>query len=161
MFRILILALALLVPSALAQDDACTEASPCEWVIEVDADGYTWNTPDGPIYNGTLGDWYRFSILNADDQAHTMTWPEYGLSWTIDGPDLMDTEPFQLTLDGQFFLEDVPTGDDAILNVFIADVVDQEQAASPSEDGPGVSQPGPAVVLVGLALLALVAVSRR
>ncbi len=163
MYRAMIVAFALLAPFAAAQadDEACTETAPCEWVVEIEADGFTWNTVDGPIYNGTVGDWYVFSILNADDVEHTLTLEGFGLSWTVAGPDLLDTAPFQLDREGQFFLHDSPTGDDAVINVFLGDVVDQESGASGSADGPEQTQPSLGVALMAIVLLGLVAVRRR
>lgn len=163
MFRTLILALAVLAPfaSAQADDQACTETAPCEWVVEVDADGFTWNTVDGPIYNGTVGDWYVFSILNADDVEHTLTLEGFGLSWAVAGPDLYDTAPFPLDREGQFLLNDAQTGDHAVINVFLGDVVDQEQGAAGDAGTPGVNQPSLGVALVAIGLVAFVAFARR
>ncbi len=162
MLRATILSLLMLAPFAAAQADegACTQTAPCEWIVDVDASGFGSTGFDDVAYNGTVGDWYIFSIFNADDVQHTLSWPDYGLSWVVPAADVLDTEPFQLTQEGQFFLNDAPSGDTATINVFLGDVVDEEDRAA-GEDGGEKSQPGVGIVLLAVGLLVLVAVRRR
>ncbi len=162
MFRILLVSIALLAPlaSAQADDEACTEAAPCEWVVDLDGSGFDAGGLGDAAYNGTVGDWYVFSILNADDVEHTLTWSEYGQSWTVAAADVLETPPFELTREGSFLLRDAPSGDAATIQVFLGDVVDTEADA---EAGAGQEQTQPTlgVVLMVVSLLGLVALKRR
>ncbi len=163
MFRASLLVALLLTTTVAAQEDACSQTDPCEWVVTVDSTGFDRDGQEELFYNATLGDWYRFSFLNADDVDHTISLEDHD-AWTVTADAIfLDTDPFELDQAGSFALTDEQTGDTAIVQVLVGDVVDAEAGSDPaSQSGPGEDggKTTPGFGLVA-ALVALALVRRR
>ncbi len=157
------LALAMLaVPVASAQDDACSQSDPCPWALDVYEAGF--DVSDESL-NATIDDWYTLNIFNLDDVAHTITLEGHGVQVTVAPLEEATSAPFQLTQAGVFSLDDEPTGDFVLVQVFETDVVDEEAdaatTAAGNEDAVGKDQPLPLTVALGALLVSAFLLRRR
>ncbi len=146
-------ALLLALTPASAQDDACTQQTPCDWIATVDAIGFT-NEPSGG-WNFTAGDWFVLDLFNLDDVAHRLVLEHPGGTFDV-GPDArVLTAPFAFDDPGTYSLRDETTGAVATYTILAEDVVDHEDSNSATHAGETGSNgtPGPAVFAVGLAVL--------
>lgn len=150
----------ILLPAATAQEDGCTQADPCPWVTDVDADGFeTYVEP----FNGSLGDWVQIEAFNYDAEGHTLSLDAYGLAWDVASLDELQTEPFQLTEEGTFQLYDAPSGDSVVLQVTAGDPIEDASGTPTGENTPGadpergIPDPGAPLLLGALALAGLAA----
>lgn len=154
----LLAALAVAAPLAAAQDDdGCTHADPCPWVVDVDANGFQSYVEDEVTY--TVGDWYEIMVFNDDtNQSHTLSLSGYDKTVTVPKDGMAsDTGAFQLTKVGTFQLTDAPTGDKIVVHVVQGDsVASQGSSSSGSKGGPALP-----FVILALSLVALAAALRR
>lgn len=151
--------LLLLAPAAHAQEDACAEAEPCTWVVQIDEDGLA--APGGDL-RGTVGDWYVFEFQNVDpDQGHEVTFSYDGSSWDVAYLSEETSDPFELAEAGTFQLEDNVTGDTLPVQVVFEDVSDGDDGNGSAGEEDGVSIPGAPGAWLALAIAALALVSRR
>lgn len=139
--------LLLLAPMAHAQsvEDGCTEAEPCPWTFDVDADGFS---ADGP-FQFTEGDWIYLDVLNFDSVDHTLRLGD--LTWEVPA-DFAEapTTPFQLAA-GSYTLVDEPSGDRVDVEV----TPDATTETDTQEEAPGWG------LAPALAVLCLAALRRR
>ncbi|MEK6985264.1 MAG: hypothetical protein AABX89_02645 [Candidatus Thermoplasmatota archaeon] len=129
-----IFALPLLATLALAPvsaQDGCTQASPCEWVVVVGADGFLESE-----WIWTEGDWLQLVVDNGDDVAHTVTIEGAGIAVTAADLDETSSTPFQLEA-GAYTLRDQPSGHTASASVVEGDAVDAAAASSSNKGMPG------------------------
>jgi hypothetical protein len=142
------------VPASAQDTDSpgCTQANPCEVIVDLDASGI-----DVQRTGFTRGDWILLSVFNDDDVEHTLTVEGKGVSVTLDAGDINDTRPFELSSVGKVTLKDSPTGDTADLAVAAED-----SFSSGGSSGAGKGSPGLAPVLaVGAFAAVAVALRRR
>jgi hypothetical protein len=176
-----LIAALLLAPLSTAQesDAGCTESSPCDWIFDVDENGFIGVPEEGWTFR--QGDWVQVNIFNLDlaEQTHTITLDGYNRSWTLGPYQEITAGPFLLHLAGTFILHDDPTDDTA--SVFVAettpvtggnDPLPQEEDPSngplPSEEDPAYGEGAPdratppaGTLLVAIALLVGAAVVRH
>lgn len=136
--------LAILAIAPVAAQDGCTQASPCEWVVAVGADGFLESD-----WTWTEGDWLRLVVDNGDDVAHTVTLEGTGIAVTAPNIDEAASAPFQLEV-GAYTLRDQPSGHTASATVVEGDAVDA--AASSSNKGMPGFESVLGIAAVGLAL---------
>lgn len=149
-----LLALLLLAPTALAQEDACTEEAPCPWVVDLGGDGI-----DGDDLNATVGDWYVIEAFNLDTEEHTLTLESHDVTLTVPAFEEATSDPIAFDTTGAFALEDDPTGDVLWLEVRATDVVDDSgdgDGAEGGADDEGAGAPLPLAVLLAALTAALV-----
>jgi len=163
---VLLLAAVLLLALPVAAQDGCTEAAPCEWVADVDADGFQADSLEGPTFNGTQGDWMVFSLFNLDDAPHGVRFDAYDLSWEVPPFEDTRTEPFLLDRAGAFQLVDEPSGDTAQVTVTVNDAAAVEAGEEPpitdADATPTTTaSKGTPPVALAWAVLALLAVAAR
>ncbi len=128
----------LLIPAATAQDveSGCIEASPCEWIVEIDDDGFDAGLVD---LNGTSGDWYILDVFNFGDNAHTVRLDGHGIELSVPSVDSRQSSAFQLGAAGTYSLMHAATDDVVLVTVEAADSLSEE-----SSDG-NKSTPGTAI----------------
>lgn len=139
--------LLLLAPMAHAQsvEGGCTEAEPCPWTFDVDAEGFS---VDGPL-QVTEGDWLYLDVLNFDAVDHTLRLGDW--SWEIPADfGEAPTTPFQLPA-GTYIMTDTPSGDQ--IDVEVTSDVTTETGTQ--QDAPGWG------VVPALGVLCLAALRRR
>lgn len=155
----LALAAAPTVAAQADEDDGCTHADPCPWVVDVDPNGFQDYVE--PEVTFTLGDWYEILVFSDDpDHAHTITLSGHDVSISVPADGMAsDTGAFQLNQLGTFTLKDTPSNDTITVHVVEEDAVAAEQDASSSGEAKG----GPAlpVALVVVALAGLALLRRR
>jgi hypothetical protein len=135
----------LALPGA-AQDAGCTQANPCDLIVDVDASGL-----DFAQATFTAGDWVVLSVFNSDAVPHTVSLSGHSVSVVVAPDGIEESEPFQMGRAGTYELRDSPSGDRADLVV--------EGEATFEDDG---SQGAPGLGLAAtLAALAAVAVALR
>jgi hypothetical protein len=141
------------VPAAAQDTDmpGCTQANPCEVIVDLDANGI-----DVQRTEFTRGDWILLSVFNDDDQEHTLTVEGKGISLTLAAGDINDTRPFELSSIGKVTLKDSPSGDTADLTVGA-----EESFSSGASSGSGKGSPGLAPLAIVGALVAVAAALRR
>ncbi|MCA1819385.1 MAG: hypothetical protein ABR562_00565 [Thermoplasmatota archaeon] len=154
-----ILAIALLAPAARAAD-ACTQADPCTWIVDVDGRGI-YAGDAAPSFNATVGDWFVLNGTNMDEAfvAHTLSLDGYGVVLSLGPAEEAQTAPFQLTRVGTFSLHD-ERGRSGTVVVTKTDVNDQAAGLTATSAATPAGAPAPALVLVAVALLGLAAVRR-
>lgn len=160
--RILLSALLLVaLPLASAQDDACTQTTPCPWTIVVDETGITESSQTAI----TQGDWFTITLHNDDlTQTHTVNLSGYDV--TLQATALSDAQKtVQFSMVGKFTVTDKPTGKTAPFEVITGDAVDYENGVSDASGNPTSSAapkkaPGLELPLVALAVAGL-ALARR
>jgi MYXO-CTERM domain-containing protein len=149
-----ILAIAVL-PAASA--DACSEATPCVWYVDV-FEGIeqrgTWEV--------TLGDWWRVNATNFEDQARTLQLEAVGMALRV--PSLADAQSaaFRFCKAGDFVLTD-DLGRTAPVRVTAADSNDAAAGLSGAATGnpcEAKASPTPPAMAILLAL-GLLAARRR
>lgn len=146
------------LPAATAQgpdgEPGCSEANPCDWILAVDASGFS----DVSATEFASGDWLVATIVNHDSASHTVTLASHDLSLTIPpGGDVADGAPFRLGSPGTYSLMDEPSGDAVDITVLAAEEFDDGIPSGDSQGAPGAPL---AALAAGLALAA-VAVRRR
>lgn len=124
MHRPAILAVLLLLAAgpATAQDpdDACTQRSPCDWFVTVDALGFVDEPAGG--WNFTRGDWFRLTVLNLADRPHRVE-VDGLVAVDAESESVADSAPFQWPEPGTYWATDEPSGDRAAVEVLDLDVV--------------------------------------
>jgi len=152
----LLLLAAAAVP-ATAQDDCTVEATPCPWVVAVDANGFVGATS----WTFTQDEWHELTVSNLDEVSHTLTLSGYGTSLTVPADeDAMAV--IQFTQAGTFTLTDMATGKTATLTITSGDSVEAQNSQNPtgntSKGGPGFATP---LALLAIAAVALVLVRKQ
>ncbi len=154
-----------LLPSAAAQtadDDGCTHAAPCPWVVDVDAGGFQSYVQDEVTY--TVGDWYEITVFSDDpDRSHTITLSGHDVSITVEADGMAeDTGAFQLGQAGDFTLKDMPSGDTILVHVVEEDAVaEEDDDAGAASSGKGEGAPFTSAAFLAMALAVLVVALRR
>jgi MYXO-CTERM domain-containing protein len=154
-----LLALLAWTPFAAAQDDdGCSHADPCPWVVDVDDKGFQSYVEDQVTF--TLGDWYEILVFNDDtNRSHTLTLSGHDKTVTVEADGFAtDTGAFQFNKAGDFQLKDSPTGDTIAVHVVQGDAVAAEESSSSSGAKDGSALP---FVLAAMALLGLALFRRR
>ena len=154
----LLAAVLVLTPTVAGQsdDDGCTHADPCPWVVDVGPDGYYDYIETEVSY--TVGDWYEILVFSDDpDRAHTITLSGHDVSITVPADGMAsDTGAFQFTRQGTFELKDMPSGDVIKVHVGAEDAVpasDDDSSSGSSKGSPGLPMALIALNAAGLALL--------
>jgi hypothetical protein len=163
-------AMFLLTSLPVAAQEGCTEAEPCPWVVTVNPSGFA----EAESLNGTQGDWVRFTFFNDDDVGRTLYLDGYDREWRLEPDQLLDSEPIYLHTPGDFSLSDEFTGDARAVRIFVNDAIaveegEQQGITDPDLQNPrdigSTSQsertPGPALAVLAVVMLALVAMRRR
>ena len=157
----LLAAALVLMPAVAAQsdDDGCTRADPCPWVIDVGPDGFYDYIEAEVSY--TLGDWYEILVFSDDpDRAHTITLSGHDVSITVPADGMAsDTGAFQFTKPGTFELKDMPSGD--VITVHVGEEDSVPAADGGSTSGASKGSPGLAMALLVLNLAGLAVLLRR
>ena len=169
------------IPLAAGQEaDECSDSTPCEWHIDVDADGFPDFAEGELAFEGSLGDWYEIRVYNFDDEDHVLRASDLGIEFTartLDDPDVEEDGttrygPFELDAVGTFTLTDGTASDSVTIRIFEGDVSDEGGgAAGPAasddgegeaaEDGDDNGSPGPALAVLLLSVLAAALVAGR
>lgn len=141
------------VPAAAQDTDTpgCTQANPCEVIVDLDASGIELHQTEF-----TKGDWVLLSVFNDDDVQHTLTVVGKGVSLTLEAGDINDTRPFELSSVGTVTLKDTPTEDTAEMAVGA-----EESFSGDSSSGSGKGSPGLAPLAAVGAVVAVAALLRR
>jgi hypothetical protein len=148
-------ALLLAAPLALAQDgeNGCTETTPCDWVFDIDENGFIGDPGEGMMF--AEGDWYVVRIFNFDLlEDHTVTLQGHA-SWHVSSLDEFESSPFRLGASGTLTLSDEPSGDTATIHAEPAD------PALEDDDKPKRGIPALGVLVVGATVLLAGTVRRR
>lgn len=140
------LILLFLLPSAIA----CTQADPCPWNIDIEAD-----LLESSLENATAGDWYEVEIFNFADEKRTLTIGDHG-SVDVESIDSSDFGVIQIGTES--ILVSDASGPSFMVNVMDGDFIDAGESAQASEAASNEAAketPAPfALLLVGLAALA-------
>lgn len=157
-----VLAAALLLPSAAAQDPdgepGCPEANPCEVIVAVDAMGFV----DISLTELTAGDWYLVSFFNNDEAEHTIRLGDHELEMTVGGFDIEDSVPFRAGPPGTYPLTDLPSND---MEEILVVEAEEFEGGGAGADGAGDADAGKGSPGLGLGLavatLAALAIALR
>jgi hypothetical protein len=141
-------ALAALSLPAAAQGPGCTQANPCDLIVDVDASGL-----DFAQSTFTTGDWVVLSVFNSDAVPHTVSLSGHSVSLVVAPDDIAESEPFRMGRAGTYELRDSPSGDRAAIVV--------EAAESFTSDGEANGLPGLTLASMVAVLAALAFAFRR
>jgi hypothetical protein len=144
---------AVLLPTAAAQDDCSDPLAACPWVVAVSAAGF-----DEVSWTFTQGEWYNLTVDNSDEVPHRITVATYGIDLTAPA-DGEASQTFLLEHAGDFEVRDVTTGRTATLRV----TADDHIAGTGGAGGGGTTSKGTpaAAAVLALAGVALAAAAWR
>lgn len=151
MKQLLAVLLLALIPAASAQE-GCLQSDPCEWILDVDDEGFDETDLDGDL-TATSGDWYVVQSFNFDDVTHQITIGSFE-TLSVESINEASSQPFQIGLES-FTIRDDVTGEELLVTVSEEDTIDSE-SSSASE-----ANETPAVGLLAIVAVAVIAALRR
>lgn len=153
--------IALMAAPAATAADECSQATPCHWFVDVDADGL--QATGAAAWNFTVGDWFVLNVTNFDEVPHAIALTGHPVTLQVPAADSAETAPFQFTTAGTFELRD-DAGHKGIVTVTRADVNDYQGGVADS-DGNDLATttkgaPAPGAWLAAMALASIAAALR-